>query len=81
MPLLLHRWLERIADELPTWVWLDVLTQAAELGPAALHLSGGERTVRRDLEDIVGLAAKVGLWHGSALEHFHDVWRYPEFAR
>jgi hypothetical protein len=45
--------------------WLDVLTQAAELGLLQLHLSGGERTVRRDLEDIVGLAAKVGLWHGA----------------
>jgi molybdenum cofactor biosynthesis enzyme MoaA len=66
MPLLLQPLaLERIADELPTGVWLDVLTQAAELGVLQLHLSGGERTVRRDLEDIVGLAAKVGLWHGA----------------
>jgi PqqA peptide cyclase len=54
--------LERAGDELSTSVWLDVLTQAAELGVLQLHLSGGEPTVRRDLEDIVALAAKVGLY-------------------
>ena len=31
--------------------WLDVLAQAADLGVLQLHLSGGEPTVRRDLED------------------------------
>jgi hypothetical protein len=41
------------------------LTQAAELGVLQLHLSGGGPTVRRDFEDIVALAAKVGLWHGA----------------
>ena len=66
MPLLLQPLaLERVADALPTDVWHDVLTQAAELGVLQLHLSGGEPTVRRDLEDIVALAAKVGLWHGA----------------
>ena len=54
--------LERVANELPTEVWLDVLTQAADLGVLQLHLSGGEPTVRRDLEDIVAQAAKVGLY-------------------
>ena len=54
--------LERAASELPTEVWLDVLSQAAELGVLQLHLSGGEPTVRRDLEDIVARAAKVGLY-------------------
>ena len=42
--------LERVAGELPTEIWLDVLTQAADLGILQLHLSGGEPTVRRDLE-------------------------------
>src|SRR5262249_40608649 len=41
---------------------LDVLAQAAELGILQLHLSGGEPTVRRDLEEIVAQAAKVGLY-------------------
>src|SRR6185295_14553240 len=54
--------LERAAGELPTAAWLDVLTQAAELGVLQLHLSGGEPTVRRDLEEIVAQAAKVGLY-------------------
>ncbi len=54
--------LERVAGELPTEVWLDVLAQAADLGVLQLHLSGGEPTVRRDLEQIVAQAAKVGLY-------------------
>jgi pyrroloquinoline quinone biosynthesis protein E len=54
--------LERAADELPTEVWLDVLAQAAQLGVLQLHLSGGEPTVRRDLEAIVARAAAVGLY-------------------
>jgi pyrroloquinoline quinone biosynthesis protein E len=54
--------LERVAGELPTEIWLDVLTQAAELGILQLHLSGGEPTVRRDLEAIVARAAEVGLY-------------------
>jgi pyrroloquinoline quinone biosynthesis protein E len=54
--------LERVAGELPTEVWLDVLAQAADLGVLQLHLSGGEPTVRRDLEEIVAQAARVGLY-------------------
>src|SRR5215510_12442837 len=54
--------LERVANELPTQVWLDVLAQASDLGVLQLHLSGGEPTVRRDLEEIVAQAAKVGLY-------------------
>jgi pyrroloquinoline quinone biosynthesis protein E len=54
--------LERVAGELTTAQWLDTLTQAADLGVLQLHLSGGEPTVRRDLEEIVAQAAKVGLY-------------------
>jgi pyrroloquinoline quinone biosynthesis protein E len=54
--------LERVAGELATEIWLDVLAQAADLGVLQLHLSGGEPTVRRDLEAIVAQAAKVGLY-------------------
>jgi pyrroloquinoline quinone biosynthesis protein E len=54
--------LESVAGELPTEVWIDVLAQAATLGVLQLHLSGGEPTVRRDLEQIVAAAAKSGLY-------------------
>jgi pyrroloquinoline quinone biosynthesis protein E len=54
--------LERPRDELPTSVWLDVLTQAAGLGVLQLHLSGGEPTARRDLEEIIAHAAGLGLY-------------------
>ena len=54
--------LERSDKELSTEVWLDVMTQAAELGVLQLHLSGGEPTLRPDLEPIVERAAKVGLY-------------------
>jgi pyrroloquinoline quinone biosynthesis protein E len=54
--------LERAGAELDTASWQDVLRQAARLGVLQLHLSGGEPTVRRDLEDIVATAADVGLY-------------------
>ena len=54
--------LERVGTELDTATWQDVLRQAARLGVLQLHLSGGEPTVRRDLEDIVATAAEAGLY-------------------
>jgi len=42
--------------------WQDVLRQAARLGVLQVHLSGGEPTVRRDLEEIVATAVEVGLY-------------------
>jgi pyrroloquinoline quinone biosynthesis protein E len=54
--------LERAGSELTTEAWLDVLAQAADLGILQLHLSGGEPAVRRDLEEIVAQAARVGLY-------------------
>lgn len=54
--------LERVNTELSTEVWQDVMRQAADLGILQIHLSGGEPTLRRDLEDIVEVAAKVGLY-------------------
>jgi PqqA peptide cyclase len=54
--------LEGAGTELDTAAWQDVLRQAARLGVLQLHLSGGEPTVRRDLEDIVATAAEVGLY-------------------
>jgi pyrroloquinoline quinone biosynthesis protein E len=54
--------LEGLAGELTTAEWQDVLRQAARLGVLQLHLSGGEPTVRRDLEEIVAAAAEAGLY-------------------
>ncbi len=54
--------LDRVNTELSTEVWQDVMRQAADLGILQIHLSGGEPTVRKDLEDIVEVAAKVGLY-------------------
>src|SRR6478609_1676513 len=54
--------LERTDKELATAQWQDVLRQAAALGVLQLHLSGGEPTARKDLEDILGTAVEVGLY-------------------
>ncbi len=54
--------LEGAGAELDTAAWQDVMRQAAQLGVLQLHLSGGEPTVRRDLEDIVASAADAGLY-------------------
>ncbi len=54
--------LERPNRELSTKEWLDVFTQAADLGVLQIHLSGGEPTLRPDLEQIVAHTHKVGLY-------------------
>jgi pyrroloquinoline quinone biosynthesis protein E len=54
--------LERPGGELDTEAWRDVLAQAAALGITQVHLSGGEPTLRRDLEAIVEGATTVGLY-------------------
>jgi PqqA peptide cyclase len=54
--------LEGAGSELDTAAWQDVMRQAAQLGVLQLHLSGGEPTVRRDLEEIVATAAEAGLY-------------------
>lgn len=54
--------LEGRRGELGTDDWCRVLDQADELGVLQLHLSGGEPTLRRDLEALVGHAAGRGLY-------------------
>jgi pyrroloquinoline quinone biosynthesis protein E len=54
--------LERVASELTTAEWQDVMRQAGELGILQVHLSGGEPTVRKDLEEILEAAVKAGLY-------------------
>lgn len=54
--------LERARHEMSTDAWISVLTQAAGLGVLQLHLSGGEPTARRDLNEIIAHAAGLGLY-------------------
>ncbi len=54
--------LERGGKELDTATWLRVLDEAAALGLHQVHFSGGEPTVRKDLEQLVAHATKVGLY-------------------
>ncbi|ESY76647.1 coenzyme PQQ biosynthesis protein E [Mesorhizobium sp. LNHC221B00] len=45
--------------ELDTRTWLDLFSQAADFGVLQVHLSGGEPTLRRDLEQLIaGLSAR-----------------------
>ncbi len=54
--------LNRASDELDTETWLRVLAEAADMGVLQVHFSGGEPTVRKDLEQLVRRAAEVGLY-------------------
>lgn len=53
--------LRRRRDELDTADWLSVVGQAAELGVAGLHFSGGEPLARTDLETLVAGASGHGI--------------------
>ena len=48
--------------ELVTEDWARLFDEAAALGVLQLHLSGGEPTLRRDLEDLVRHARAAGLY-------------------
>jgi PqqA peptide cyclase len=54
--------LHRAAAELDTATWQRVFQEAATLGVLQLHLSGGEPTVRKDLPELVRVAAGLGLY-------------------
>jgi pyrroloquinoline quinone biosynthesis protein E len=54
--------LEKAANEMPTADWLRAIDEAAELGCLQVHFSGGEPTVRRDLEQLVAGATAAGLY-------------------
>lgn len=54
--------LEKAGRELDTETWCRVLTEASELGVLQVHFSGGEPTVRRDLEVLVRHAAEQDLY-------------------
>ena len=54
--------MERANVELTTAEWQDVMRQAGELGVLQVHLSGGEPTLRQDLEQILPSAVAAGLY-------------------
>ena len=54
--------LERVNKELSTEMWCSVMRQAGAMGILQVHLSGGEPTARKDLEDIVSAASEAGLY-------------------
>ena len=54
--------LERVAREMRTDDWLRAIREAADLGCMQIHFSGGEPTVRTDLEMLVAGATEAGLY-------------------
>ena len=54
--------LTRVAQELDTPTWARVFREAAALGCLQVHLSGGEPTARRDIQEIVRAASQAGLY-------------------
>ncbi|MGA8576753.1 MAG: pyrroloquinoline quinone biosynthesis protein PqqE [Candidatus Cybelea sp.] len=54
--------LSEYRNELSTAEWCNVLHDAADLGVLQTHFSGGEPTLRRDLAELVGAAAREGLY-------------------
>ncbi|HLD64774.1 MAG TPA: pyrroloquinoline quinone biosynthesis protein PqqE [Pseudomonas sp.] len=49
-------------DELSTAEWIDVMTQARALGALQIGFSGGEPTLRKDLEVLVAEADRLGYY-------------------
>lgn len=54
--------LDRASAEMSTEDWLSVFDQAAAMGVLQVHLSGGEPSARKDLEQIVERCAQLGLY-------------------
>src|SRR3974390_3613237 len=54
--------LERAKVELTAREWGETFQRAAEIGALQLHLSGGEPTVRKDLEEILAFPVAAGLY-------------------
>ena len=54
--------LEKASNELETEDWVRVIEEAADMGILHIHFSGGEPTVRKDLEILVEKAAQTGLY-------------------
>lgn len=49
-------------EEMSTADWLSVFDQAADMGVLQVHLSGGEPTLRTDLEQLIAKLAERGIY-------------------
>lgn len=54
--------MEVASNELTTAEWCRVIDELAEIGVLQIHFSGGEPTVRKDLEVLVARATEAGLY-------------------
>lgn len=54
--------LDPSSRELTTAEWLRVIEELAEIGVLQIHFSGGEPAARKDLEQLVAAANRVGLY-------------------
>ena len=54
--------LTKASQELDTKTWINVFNEAADLGVAHVHLSGGEPLVRPDLAELTNAAHLAGLY-------------------
>ena len=54
--------LSRASTEIDTKTWINVINEAADLGVAHIHLSGGEPLVRNDLAELTNAAHLAGLY-------------------
>jgi len=54
--------LEKVGEEMDTADWRRAIRQAAQIGCLQIHFSGGEPTVRQDLEVLVAEATQAGLY-------------------
>src|SRR5262249_56795797 len=54
--------LDRASGELTTAEWQRAIDEAAAMGVLQIHFSGGEPTVRRDLEALIRHAHDAGLY-------------------
>lgn len=52
----------KASGELDTQTWIDTFEQAADLGILQVHLSGGEPTLRKDLDQIVAALSGRGVY-------------------
>ena len=54
--------LELKSNEISTDLWKTALSDGAKIGILQAHFSGGEPTARKDLEELVSHASKIGLY-------------------
>ena len=54
--------LELKSNEISTDLWKTALSDGADIGILQAHFSGGEPTARKDLEELVNHATKIGLY-------------------